>query len=251
MFEWQKKIETITTYSDSDWAGCAATCRSTSGGIVCLGDHVVKSYSRQQRTVALSSAEAELHAMVAASAETLGIAALMKDMGRDMYGEVYSDSSAALGIAQRQGIGKLRHIRTQALWVQEVRAEGRLGYKKVLGSRNPSDALTKYMASPLLEQHLKTVGMISRGGRAESAPTIDSIETYTEGWVNKRVRFHGKVGVMLIPFIGRGRKVTRNRSEKWHGEFAEHIENWDDNAGRHRGGDPAGRALASGERRGR
>ena len=129
---------------------------------------MIKSYSKQQKTVALSSAEAELHAMVAASAETLGIISLLADMGVHVGGEVFSDSTAALGIAQRQGIGKLRHVRTQALWVQEARAEGRLKYKKVLGSRNPSDALTKYMGSPLMLQHAQTLGLEFRGGRAES-----------------------------------------------------------------------------------
>ena len=101
------------------------TGRSTSGGIVTVGSYVLKTYSRQQKTVALSSAEAELHAMVAASAEALGIVSPMKDIGVDAVGEVYADSSAALGIAQRQGMGKVRNIRPQALWVQEVRATGR------------------------------------------------------------------------------------------------------------------------------
>ena len=189
-----------------------------------VGSHVIKSYSKQQRTIALSSAEAELHAMVAASAECLGIMALRKDMSRIMAGDIYiyiyiyiySDSSAALGIAQRQGIGKLRHVRTQALWVQEVRSEGRLGYHKVLGSRNPSDAMTKYMTSVLLEQHLTTVGMESRGGRAETAPGLDSVEAYTEGWMNKRVRFHGKIGIVRIPLCGKGRTVDGGKDSKWH-----------------------------------
>ncbi len=122
LFAWQAPTLTVTAYTDSDWAGCKLTGRSTSGGIVTVGSHVLKTYSRQQKTVALSSAEAELHAMVAASAEALGIVSLTKDMGIDALGEVYADSSAALGIAQRQGMGKVRHIRTQALWVQEVRA---------------------------------------------------------------------------------------------------------------------------------
>ena len=41
-----------------------------------LGDPVVKHYGRQQKTVALSSAEAELHAMAAEPAEALGIIGL-------------------------------------------------------------------------------------------------------------------------------------------------------------------------------
>ena len=76
-FCWQSQLGMVTAYSDSDWAGCEKSRRSTSGGIITIGNHVLKSYSKQQRTVALSSAEAELHALVAASAETLGIIALL------------------------------------------------------------------------------------------------------------------------------------------------------------------------------
>ena len=85
-FAWPPGVDLIAAYTDSDWAGCAATCKSTSGGIVCRGTHVIKSFSEQQRTVALSSAEAELHAMVAASSETRGIIALLKDMGCEADG---------------------------------------------------------------------------------------------------------------------------------------------------------------------
>ena len=57
--------------------------------------------------MALSSAEAELYAMVTASAETLAIAAYTKDLGVSLDCELYCDSSAALGIARRAGIGKV------------------------------------------------------------------------------------------------------------------------------------------------
>ena len=124
-----------------------------------IGRHSIKSHSRQQKTVAVSSAEAELHAMVAASAETLGVVSLMKDLGMKVHGEVYADSSAALGIAQRSGKGKLRHLRVQALWVQEVRCTKRLKYKKVLGTNNPADMLTKHVPRELLDAHIKTLGV--------------------------------------------------------------------------------------------
>ena len=77
-YRWQSMPSRLTTYTDSDWAGFPTTAKSTSGGIVCIGGHTVKSYSRQQRTVALSSAEAELHGMVAASAESIGIIGLLR-----------------------------------------------------------------------------------------------------------------------------------------------------------------------------
>ena len=100
-------------------------------------------------------------------------------------GEVYADASAALGITQRSGKGKVRHIRVQALWVQEVRCTKRLAYKKVLGTRNPADLLTKHVPKELLDAHVITLGVEVRGGRAESAPTIDSVEAYTEEWLEE------------------------------------------------------------------
>ena len=180
-FPWQAQQDKVVTFTDSDWAGCVKSAKSTSGGIVTIGDHTIKSYSRQQKVVALSSAEAELYAMVAASAETLAVIAYAKDLGFTMEGEVYTDSSAALGIAQRLGLGKVRHLRTQGLWIQEVRTAGRLAYHKVLGSKNPSDILTKHVPADLLTKHLETLGVEVQEGRSEVAPELNTMEV--ESWV--------------------------------------------------------------------
>ena len=44
-YRWQSMPSGLTTYTDSDLAGCPTTAKSTSGGIVCIGGHTVKSYS--------------------------------------------------------------------------------------------------------------------------------------------------------------------------------------------------------------
>ena len=64
-FNWQEVGEkmTPTGYSDSDWAGDRRTGKSTSGGVVLLGEHLVKAWSRTQYAITLSSAEAELVAL--------------------------------------------------------------------------------------------------------------------------------------------------------------------------------------------
>ena len=242
-FRWQSMPDTVTTFTDSDWAGCDKSAKSTSGGAVCLGEHVLKTYSKQQKVVALSSAEAELYAMVAASAETLAIQAYCKDLGMDTKCELYCDSSAALGISQRAGIGKVRHLRTQGLWVQEVRVSGRIIYKKVLGTKNPADLMTKHMPAELTRQRLETLNQTATGGRAETAPTLNSVESFVQAWYDdytgaiqggvggarhddddprrqrqRRVRFDGLVRFRLIPSVERARAVpTReelNRTAK-------------------------------------
>ena len=53
--------------TDSDWAGCRRTRRSTSGGCTYRGQHMLKFWSKTQAVVALSSAEAEPGAAVKAS----------------------------------------------------------------------------------------------------------------------------------------------------------------------------------------
>ena len=58
-----------------------------------------------QTLIALSSAEAELYGPVKASSEGLGVRSLCKDFGCNLQIRVYSDSSAALGIIHRKGLG--------------------------------------------------------------------------------------------------------------------------------------------------
>ena len=84
-----------------------------------IGSHFIKGWSRTQNHVTMSSAEAELIAMVKCSAELLGVRSMLRDLGVETSGVVYADSSAALAIAKRKGAGKLRHINVSSLWVQE------------------------------------------------------------------------------------------------------------------------------------
>ena len=86
---------------------------------IMLGKHMFKSYSKHQKVLALSSAQAETYGMVACSAELLGIQSCARDMGLVYDGTIFADASAAPGIVMRRGIGKVRHIRTQSLWLQE------------------------------------------------------------------------------------------------------------------------------------
>ena len=153
-----------------------------------IGSHLIKSYSRQQRTIALSSAEAEVHALVAASSEALGLVAYAADLGFVLKPIIYTDASAALGIAQRRGLGKLRHVQTQALWVQQLNCEKRLGYKKVAGTENPSDLLTKHLPSETLEKHMAAMNATFETGRAATAPEVSSLENAYLG--SRMTRWH-------------------------------------------------------------
>ena len=64
-------------------------------------------WCKTQAVVALSSAEAELYGLVRASAETLGLISMYKDLGTHMNGVVLGDASAALAIVARRGTGQI------------------------------------------------------------------------------------------------------------------------------------------------
>ena len=61
----------LVGYSDSDWTGCVSDRKSTSGCCFGLGSAVVSWFSRKQKSVALSSAEAEYMATSQASCEVI------------------------------------------------------------------------------------------------------------------------------------------------------------------------------------
>ena len=105
-YRWQYE-DNLTFYSDSDFAGCRRTSRSTSGGVILRGGHHLKSWSTTQKAITLSSAEAELSACVKASSEAIGTAQMVKSLGTDLEARVYVDSSAALSVVNRKGNGRL------------------------------------------------------------------------------------------------------------------------------------------------
>lgn len=50
----------IIVYTDSDWCSWCTTCRYTSGGVLCVATHVVKTCSTTHGRVALSSADTKV-----------------------------------------------------------------------------------------------------------------------------------------------------------------------------------------------
>ena len=174
---WQNKPTSVQVYVDSDWAGCKTTARSTSGGAAQCGWHSIKTWSTTQTVVALSSGEAELYSLTKGAAQALGIMSMANDLGVKLEGMINTDASATLGIIQRQGLGKLRHIRTQYLWIQDRIRGGDLQAKKVPGTENPADMLTKHVSAGDLVRHAENLGVSLHSSRAEIAPHLAGVST--------------------------------------------------------------------------
>ena len=111
--------------------------------------------------VDLSSAEAELNAIVKSMTEILCLMNMMKQCGRDSKGQILTDRSAANGIVPSQRRGKVKHLECQQLWVQWVVGEGKVTCTKVARLNNPADALTHNSVYEDGREHIEKLNLFS------------------------------------------------------------------------------------------
>ena len=123
------------------------------------GSHTLKHWSRMQSNIALSSAEAELYACNKAAAECIGISHLCNDLGKEKGVQIMIDASATKGILMKQGIGRLKHLEVQELWLQECVDAKRLTIHKIPRNQNCSDALTHHWSPKDAENHFTVMGL--------------------------------------------------------------------------------------------
>ena len=161
-FRWQEQPDGVHAFSDSDWGGDQVSRRSTSGGCILRGTHLMTHWSRTQQVISLSSAEAELHALCKCASEGLCIANMSKELLMDMKLRLLTDSSAARGIVQRQGAGKVKHLDVKSLWIQEREATGDLVVLKIPRLQNWSDLMTHHWSEIEGERHLSGMGVERR-----------------------------------------------------------------------------------------
>ena len=81
---------------------------------------MVFSSSRRQHAIALSSGESEYYAATQGAADLLHVIEVMKFLGVNARGRIQTDSSACTGMASMNGVGRVRHLETRALWLQDV-----------------------------------------------------------------------------------------------------------------------------------
>ena len=76
-------------------------------------------------------------------------------------------------------MGKLRHIQTQYLWLQERVSAKQLKLTKVVDTANPADMLTKNLAKADLDKHLEFSGLIICAGRADGSLHVGALSGTT------------------------------------------------------------------------
>ena len=135
--------------------------------------HVIKSWSSTRQSISLSSGEAEMVGVTKATAAALGLRSLLADFGVKCRARVWTDSSAAVGMCSRQGLGKVRHLDTQTMWVQQRVRCGDIDLYKIPGDDNPADIFTKSgIPVERMEKFVRELGCTWEDGRPTTAPAL-------------------------------------------------------------------------------
>ena len=90
---------------------------------------------------------------------------------------VKSDATAAIGMVKQLGLGKVRHLATADLWVQQRRRVKHFTLEKWPGGENPSDLMTKPKGYQDILRLLGLMNIFIKVGRARSAPIRNATTT--------------------------------------------------------------------------
>ena len=152
--------EVAYCYTDSDFANDTTNRKSVSGTAIMLGGASVVYKTILQRTVALSSTEAEFYALTEAGKLVLYIRLVLADLNLEQTNAttIYEDNRGCLQMTQAlKPTKRTRHVETRYFailtWVQT----DQIRIVKINTSDNASDVLTKATGRQLFYRHNSTL----------------------------------------------------------------------------------------------
>ena len=107
----------------------------------------------------------------------MGIKSMLGDLG--VTGKrlrVKTDASVAKCLASWRGLGGIRHIEVNQLWLQEKVNRGEIEVMKVKGVGNLADALTKPLDGKSTKEHIRLSHQAVKTGRHELTPSFETAE---------------------------------------------------------------------------
>jgi hypothetical protein len=135
----------LMAYTDSDWAADKIRRRSVAGYFFKLADSIISWRSHAQKTVALSSTEAEYMAISDCSHQAVWIKTMIEELGIVFKTvPVYGDNQGSIFIASNPvQESHTKHIDIQYHYIRELIGAKKVESMFVPGEMNPADMFTK------------------------------------------------------------------------------------------------------------
>ena len=132
-------------FSDSDWGGDVVDHKSTSGNSFFLYGGLVSFASTKQKTVALSSLEAEYAAVALTVKEALWMMRWLQQVGIDITSvPIYMDNQGAIAFAKNaQFSQRTKYVDIKYHFIRDLIEEGTIKLHYVASENNKADILTK------------------------------------------------------------------------------------------------------------
>jgi hypothetical protein len=171
----------VECYTDASMAP-AGDRKSTSAASIWYEGVNLCTFSRTQGSIALSSCESELYACSSGAQEAKFASSVLQELGEQARIRIFTDAGSTLALSHKRGLGRLKHVETRHLWLQDEVAAKRLQIARVSTLLNPADVGTKHVA-PVKLRALKRLIGVGPSTKVEEAnpvrPTLAALQHLT------------------------------------------------------------------------
>lgn len=150
-------------FSDSNWAGCQITRRSTSGYVFLFNGGAISWWCKKQPTVALSSTEAEYKGFLDAGQEGIWVRRLMKTLGFDnlLSTTLFGDNQGSISLSRNPVFhARTKHIEIHFHWIREKVQDGSINIRYCPTEDMIADVLTKSLDKGKLDGFRRDLGLL-------------------------------------------------------------------------------------------
>lgn len=161
--EYSKGNVELQGYVDADWASDSLDRKSYTGFCFVMNGSVISWQSRKQKTVSLSSTEAEYVALSEASREAVYLKNLMYEItGKQCIVRLYCDNQSALKLStSHQSHNRSKHIDVRYHYVKDAVRDKLIVINYISTQEMPADLLTKGLLSLKHYKFMKMIGLVS------------------------------------------------------------------------------------------
>ena len=120
-----------------------------------MGSGAISLAARRQTCVAISTTEAELHALSKAVKEAVHLRGILDTLGESIATTLFTDSQSCLALATRDdSSAKTQHFATRMAYVRETVRNQSINLKFIASGEICADIFTKGLGKTKTQQHL-------------------------------------------------------------------------------------------------